>query len=133
MNAATKNKFRRLLLEHRAELTGDASGLENEAKHAAPEVRMPTHMADLASDAGALEESLGQIEVIGDEVRQIDAALARLDEGTYGVCTKCGEKISKKAAACPHCGVPRKRRTSPVARGCLMLLLVVGGLIFVML
>jgi RNA polymerase-binding transcription factor DksA len=30
------------------------------------------------------------------EMRQIEAALERLDEGEYGVCTACGERISDK-------------------------------------
>jgi RNA polymerase-binding transcription factor DksA len=30
------------------------------------------------------------------EMRQIEAALERLDEGEYGVCTTCGERISDK-------------------------------------
>lgn len=30
------------------------------------------------------------------EMRQIEAALERLDEGEYGVCTVCGERISDK-------------------------------------
>jgi RNA polymerase-binding transcription factor DksA len=30
------------------------------------------------------------------EMRQIEAALERLDEGEYGACTVCGERISDK-------------------------------------
>ncbi|OYO16519.1 TraR/DksA family transcriptional regulator [Enemella evansiae] len=29
-----------------------------------------------------------------DQLERIDAALERLDEGTYGVCTACGEPIA---------------------------------------
>lgn len=28
------------------------------------------------------------------ELRMIDAALARMDDGDYGICTKCGKDIS---------------------------------------
>ena len=45
-----------------------------------------------------------------DELRQIDKALARLDAGTYGICTSCGEKIAAErlhalpfAALCVDC------------------------------
>ncbi len=31
-----------------------------------------------------------------DEIRAIDAALVRMDEGTYGECVTCGEPISEE-------------------------------------
>ncbi|TDI61845.1 MAG: TraR/DksA family transcriptional regulator [Alphaproteobacteria bacterium] len=34
-----------------------------------------------------------------DEVRRIDAALARLDAGEYGYCVTCGEDIAPKRLA----------------------------------
>lgn len=37
-------------------------------------------------------EALGQAEL--NEVRRIDAALARVEAGTYGTCLGCGEAIS---------------------------------------
>jgi len=48
-------------------------------------------------------------------------------------CADCGKRISKSAAACPHCGAPnkaakRKKRGNTQGAGCL-LLLVGGGLV----
>lgn len=43
--------------------------------------------ADLRADE--LDEAVG-------ELRDIDAALSRLDEGTYGVCVTCGKPISEE-------------------------------------
>ena len=44
------------------------------------------------------------------EIRQIEAALKRISEGTYGTCAKCGEPIDPKrlkalptAATCISC------------------------------
>ena len=37
-------------------------------------------------------EALGQSEL--HELTRIDAALARIADGTYGICLKCGEPIS---------------------------------------
>jgi DnaK suppressor protein len=41
------------------------------------------------------------------EIRRIDAALARLDEGEYGYCVECGEPIAPKRLeidpAVPRC------------------------------
>lgn len=39
-------------------------------------------------------EGLGAVEL--REARMIQAALRRLDEGSYGSCVKCGEQISEK-------------------------------------
>ena len=94
LNKDDRERFRGLLLERLAELTGDASGLESEAQNPGNGVRMPTHMADVASDASAVDDSLNQIETIGDEVRQIRAALQRLEGDSYGVCTGCGKPIN---------------------------------------
>lgn len=37
-------------------------------------------------------EALGNQNI--DEIRKIDAALARASEGTFGICTLCGDDIS---------------------------------------
>ena len=53
-------------------------------------------------------ESLGQSGL--DEIRRIEAALKRIEAGSYGVCADCGEDISPKrldavptAALCRRC------------------------------
>jgi RNA polymerase-binding transcription factor DksA len=50
-------------------------------------------------------------------LEEIDAALARVDAGTYGRCTRCGEPIAPErlearpsAATCVPCASPRRRR-----------------------
>ena len=54
------------------------------------------HLADHASDMldremdWTLEENAEHI------VQEIDAALARIDEGTYGICAACGEPIPEE-------------------------------------
>jgi len=41
------------------------------------------------------------------EIRRIDAALGRIEEGEYGYCTACGEEIARKRLdldpAAPNC------------------------------
>jgi len=58
--------------------------------------------ADLISDVGNAELSRDL-----DELRQIDAALARMNAGRYGMCTDCGGEI----------GLERLRR-APAATRC---------------
>ncbi|MBL8199049.1 MAG: TraR/DksA family transcriptional regulator [Chromatiales bacterium] len=55
----------------------------------------------LEADSSEQAAQLGNIAVVSAleneataELAEVDAALARLDAGTYGRCTKCGESIS---------------------------------------
>lgn len=41
-------------------------------------------------------QALGQMGVINRTIRQIEEALHRIDDGTYGVCTVCGKLIRKQ-------------------------------------
>ena len=40
-------------------------------------------------------QALGQMGVINRTIQQIEEALHRIDDGTYGVCTICGQLIRK--------------------------------------
>lgn len=40
-------------------------------------------------------QALGQMGTINRTIQQIDEALHRIDDGTYGVCTVCGQLIRK--------------------------------------
>ena len=47
---------------------------------------------DLADD----EALVGVDDVLRDEARQVRAALARIDAGSYGTCANCGELIARE-------------------------------------
>lgn len=49
--------------------------------------------ADLAFDSGSEEVSSQLAELESRELHQIERALVRLKQGTYGVCEGCGKKI----------------------------------------
>ena len=71
---------------------------------------MPTDMADVGTDAFEQELTL---DLLGNEkevLEQVDAALARIEDGTYGQCEVCGHAIPKArldaipyAAFCVKC------------------------------
>lgn len=50
--------------------------------------------ADSAQATEERSEVLGQIEVSRQRVQQIDAALGRMDDGSYGICEDCGREIA---------------------------------------
>ncbi len=67
---------------------------------------MPIHMADIGSDNYEKEFACDIIENEQEELREIDEALARLADGSFGVCTGCGKQISwQRLAALPFARV----------------------------
>jgi RNA polymerase-binding transcription factor DksA len=90
-------KFKLLLLQKRAEILGDVSCMTNETlkRERSDLSNVPFHMADVGSDNYELENTLG---LMDEEVRilaQIDAALGRIEDGTYGICVGSGKPIPK--------------------------------------
>ncbi len=51
--------------------------------------------ADAASATAERTETMGLAENLHRTLVEIDAALARLAQGTYGQCAKCGEEIGE--------------------------------------
>jgi RNA polymerase-binding transcription factor DksA len=93
--------FRGVLLEARGQLVGDVNHMEGEAlkknrTDAAGDLSlMPIHMADIGTDAYEQEFTIGLIENETETLREIDAALERLRNGTYGICEATGKPIGK--------------------------------------
>ena len=93
-------EFNQLLLDKRAELAGDVTRLTNEALNSkGPEhgehSAMPIHMADLGTDNWEQEFTLGLLANEQALIREIDEALARIENKTYGICLAMHKRISK--------------------------------------
>lgn len=50
--------------------------------------------ADAAAATAERTELLGLVDSLTNQLEEIDAALARIDAGTYGICASCGEEIN---------------------------------------
>lgn len=93
--------FRQMLLQKRAEILGDVSTLHDEAlnknrREASGDLSsMPIHMADLGTDNYELEFTLGLIEGERAILKEIDEALERIRQNTYGFCLATGQPIGK--------------------------------------
>jgi RNA polymerase-binding protein DksA len=89
--------FRGLLLDRRQELVGDLSAMEEQALQstASNVSHMPIHMADIGTDTYDQDFMLGMAEAERRRLREIDAALLRIEERTYGVCMMTGKPIPK--------------------------------------
>ena len=51
------------------------------------------HLADTASETYERELDEGLEEDAQGQLREVEAALARIDDGTYGTCSACGKSI----------------------------------------
>jgi RNA polymerase-binding protein DksA len=89
--------FRGLLLERRQELVGDLSAMEQQALQSSKSnvSHMPIHMADIGTDTYDQDFMLGLAEAERRRLREIDGALMRIEDRTYGVCQMTGKPIPK--------------------------------------
>jgi RNA polymerase-binding protein DksA len=97
LTAAEIEKFRELLLAKRRELLGNVSTMEDETfkKERSELSSMPFHMADAGSDNFEQEFSLDLMDSEKNMLKEINDALGRIGEGTFGVCEGKGESIPK--------------------------------------
>ena len=93
--------FKTKLLELRARLRGDVSAmatvaLNKDRMEGAGELStMPIHMADIGTDNYEQEFTLSIAQSESVVLSQIDDALRRIDNGTYGECEDCEKTIPK--------------------------------------
>ena len=91
------DKYRELLLEKRRELVGVVNVMEEEALRSSGGnlSNMPLHMADVGSDTYDQDFTLGMAEAERRLLAEIDAAIGRIADRTYGVCQMTGKPIPK--------------------------------------
>jgi len=93
--------FKQLLLEKRREILVNVNEFEDEALRksrldASGDLSsMPIHMADLGTDNFEQEFALELRDSEIKLLREIDAALIRIEQGTYGICEGTGQQIPK--------------------------------------
>lgn len=90
--------FRDLLLEKRREIVGDMSSMEREALRSGSGSNLstlPLHMADMGTDNYEQEFTLGLVEKDRNLLRDLNHALAKIQNGTYGLCEGTGKPIAK--------------------------------------
>ena len=79
-------------------LVGDMSSMEREALRQGGGSNLstlPIHMADMGTDNYEQEFTLGLVEKDRGLLREINAALAKIQNGTYGICEGTGKPIGK--------------------------------------
>jgi RNA polymerase-binding protein DksA len=99
LTAKQLREFTARLLAKRAELTGDMLNMTDEALNrngggGAETSSVPIHLAERGSDNWEQEFTLGLIANEKALVREIDEALERIQNRTYGVCLGTDQPIS---------------------------------------
>ncbi len=91
------NGLKALLMVKRAEIVGDVMNMEESraSGNGGDLSNMPLHMADIGSDNYEQEFTLGLVESERKLLIEIDAALLRIQNKTYGVCIVSGNPIPK--------------------------------------
>jgi RNA polymerase-binding protein DksA len=97
MRATDRERYRKRLVELRERIEQDfkdvRDGILEEAGNPSDISHVRTHLAD--SDAETLETDIAMGQNQHELLQQIEDALERMAEGTYGTCEECGEAIPK--------------------------------------
>lgn len=101
LTSANIEHFKQMLLEKRREILRNVNEFEDEALKksrldAAGDLSsMPIHMADIGTDNYEQEFALGLMDSERKLLREIDDALGRIEQKTYGICEGTGKPIPK--------------------------------------
>jgi DnaK suppressor protein len=122
VSAIDTDRFRAALLEERNRISAALDNLHEETAgtlydDAGEETAYDNHLGDTATETYDRELDYTLEENSEHLLGEIDAALKRIDEGTYGICTNCGEQIPAErlearpwATLCIDCQRDRERR-----------------------
>jgi RNA polymerase-binding transcription factor DksA len=93
-------ELRKRLIEERAELESQLTTIEETSFAASQsdlsgEVSFDEENADAGTFTFERERDLSIENNVRDLMGKVDRALARMDEGRYGICSRCGKPIEK--------------------------------------
>lgn len=101
LTIADLESFRALLLKKRHEIVGDVNDMESETfRQGRTDANgdlssMPIHMADRGTDTFEQEFAINLMDSEVKILKEVDDALGRIANGTYGICQASGKAIPK--------------------------------------
>jgi DnaK suppressor protein len=103
-----------LLRARRDELAGELEALTAVPRDPMAAVSFGKRIGDGTTEAVDRLNKVGAANSIATTLADVDRALAKIEEGTYGVCDRCGEEIPPErleaipwAALCVRCSAAR--------------------------
>lgn len=99
MNKRKLTKLRNQLEERKAEIEGDVSYMADEMRSIGVEQddengALGNHLAEDGASIAEAERIVTVTEDLQDILAQVEAALERMDEGSFGVCRRCGRAVA---------------------------------------
>ena len=122
MSALDTDRFRTMLEDERGRVVAAIDNLHNEhpgsiSDETGEDAVYDNHLADTATETYDRELDYSLEENSEHVLTEIDAALKRIDDGTYGQCTNCGTQIPEErlearpyATLCIECQRHREGR-----------------------
>ncbi len=90
-------RYKELLLEKQKEVLTDLEAIEQNMFQDGGEIStMPVHLADIGTDNFEQEFSLGLMQEAKRTLQEIQQALKRIENGTFGICEGLGIPIEKE-------------------------------------
>ena len=89
-------KFKKRLEDLREQINSSLRGVSSDVRSPEENKGYSQHQADEGTDDFVRNISLGVSSAEMDILRQIERALEKIEEGTYGVCDSSGDDIPKK-------------------------------------
>ncbi|MEE2753633.1 MAG: TraR/DksA C4-type zinc finger protein [Candidatus Latescibacterota bacterium] len=100
MDQADREYFRQILMDKRTEIRRDLGVVEshsmnNTSAESSGDLIYSDHMADMGSASMEREKAFMFASRDGAYLEQLEEAVSRLDDGTYGTCRVCDTDIPK--------------------------------------
>ena len=94
LSAKQLDHYKRLLIEKMMEILGDVTSMEDSVFQNGGELSsMPFHLADIGTDNYEQEFNLGLVAEERKTLVQIQSALGRIADGSFGICEGLGSPI----------------------------------------
>jgi DnaK suppressor protein len=98
-------RYRKVLWEMRSRVAGQAEhvteGIREDMAPPGNNSSAPVHLADFAMDS--IDADARVLAAEHDILGHVDAALVRIDDGSYGMCDRCGQEIGdERLGAVPY-------------------------------
>lgn len=124
MDKRTREKYRKVLLGEKEKILNQINNLSEGTLSASQRDSSgdlsgySMHMADVGTDNFQRELALGLVSNEQQVLYRIEEALKRIDEGTYGKCEECGERIKdSRLKALPFATMCIRCKEKEEARG----------------